>query len=143
MLTFQNLSSKQTSKILTLNEKVQFEEGKAKKFAAQLIPELEKQTKAKIFDDYNLSFNLKCFETEENLNYKTEIPSLLHLEEEFSLNWNEVYFTKDTLLEKTHIGYIMHHILFDAILPLEKILMIEDVWIEVTVEYQFFTLKVE
>lgn len=140
MLTFKTLTEEQSLHIINLIERVQIEENRAKKIALQLLDELEKKKNARIVDDYNVHFNLQCFDAEKELNYQTSILSLLYLEEEFSLNWNEHYFTKDTSLEKIHIGYTMHHILFDS-LPLENILKIEDVWIEVIVNFQFFTLK--
>ncbi|MFA7615081.1 MAG: hypothetical protein WCY16_00700 [Weeksellaceae bacterium] len=141
MLTFKTLKIDQSLHIINLIEKVQIEENRAKKFALQLLDELERKKSLGIVDEYNIRFHLQCFDAEKELNYQTSIPSLLYLEEEFSMNWNEHYFTKDTPLEKIYIGYSMHYILFND-LSIENILKIENVWIEVVVDFQFFTLKV-
>ena len=59
----------------------------------------------------------------------------------FFENWIEEGNSMTKVFPQLHICYAMHIILYDSGLDWEDILAIDDVWLEIKVDYQFWTKK--
>lgn len=149
-----NLSEKQFEIFKILKDKVEKEEQRAIELGKQLKIQLDEMVKSGIIDDYNFDTNLMCFTSSKKVNKKYNVEEGDPIAEcfwyflpkeglEFSDGWNESYFTKGTLLEDMYFGFAMHCICFDSNLAIDDILAIDDVWIDIKVDYQFFTEKIK
>lgn len=146
-----DLNKKQFEIFKILKDKVEKEEKRAIEFGKKLKIQLDEMVKNGVIDDYNFDTNLMCFTSSKKVNKKykveegdpiAEFPEYFLSEENgFSDGWNEHYFTKGTLLEDMYFGFAMHCICFDSHLAIDDILAINDVWIEIKVDYQFLTKK--
>ncbi|MGE4346165.1 MAG: hypothetical protein AB7D46_02000 [Flavobacteriaceae bacterium] len=134
---------------IILKDKVDKEEKRAIRFRNQLENQLNVLVKTGVIDDYNLQTNLMCFTSDKKINKKYKVeegnPISEHpeyfIEKNSKFNWNERYHTQGSLLENLHFGYAMHCICFHSDLKAEEILSIDDVWIEIKVDYQFWIKK--
>lgn len=148
------MTPKQLLTFRELIEKVNAEEKRASVFIEKLRVQLEELKENKSIDDYNLTVRLYCFSYDEKLNkkfsieegnpvYETSDYFLPDKENGLSAgdNWNSDYAVKDSPLEGIYFSYAMHCIIWHSGLELEDILRIDDVWIEVKKDYQFWTDK--
>lgn len=149
-----DLNKKQFEIFKILKDKVEKEEKRAIELEKLLRVQLDEMVKNGIIDDYNFDTNLMCFSSDQKVNKKYKVEEgdpiaecswyfLPKEESEFSDGWNESLFTKGTLLEDMYFGFAMHCICFDSHLTIEDILAIDDVWIDIKVDYQFFTKKIK
>ena len=146
-----HLSPKNTKKIQELSDKVHIEEIKARNFFINLEPQLQEMVASGSIDDYNIGLELHVFSHNKAVcqKYAVEVGdpiysdgTILNMDEEdFFQNWNENTGDKNNPLAGFYFGYVMHCILFHSHLSLEDILNIDDVWIEIKVDYQFWTDK--
>ncbi len=140
-----------TKKIQELSDKLHTEEVKARNFYINLEPQLKEMVASGSIDDYNIVEELHVFSYNKAVcqKYSVEVGDPIYSEwvvlnrddQDFFQNWNENTGDKNNPLARFHFGYVMHCILFHSHLSLEDILEIDDVWIEIKVDYQFWTDK--
>ena len=143
-----NLTSTQLIQFKELLEKVNNEEKRAIEFGRKLRKQLDELLEKKLIDDYNFDCELSCFssDSETNKKFNTEegnpiFESLYRIldEEDETINWKENYFTNGTPLDDLYFSYAMHCICWHSDLSFEDILAIDSIWIDIKVDYQFFT----
>lgn len=130
-------------------DKVEKEEKRAIRFKNQLENQLNVLVKSGVIDDYNLDTNLKCFTSDEKTNKKYNVESgdaifefpAYFIEKNSKFNWNIHFENKGSLLEHLYFGYAMYCICFHSDLKGEEKLAIDDVWLEIKVDLQFWTKK--
>ncbi len=136
------------NKIINLNNILKIEEERIRIFADQLHITLQKQVIDKQIDDYNFETQLQVFSNNEACNKKHNVEEGdpfyedkayimfrdFTLDEDYTEDWNE----GNHPLRHLHFCYTMHCIVFHSHLSWEDILDINDVWIELKVDYQFF-----
>lgn len=99
--------------------------------------------------DYNLEMKLCCFTSSEALNikYNTDegdpifkwngaINDLLISRKE-NPDWSEVDYLRGTLLDGFRFCYTFYCILCYSNLSIEEILLIQAIWIEISIDYQW------
>ena len=139
-------------RLKALNIKLKNEEARILIFANHLQGLLEKQKNERIIDDFNFCSSLSVFSNNTACNKRNNVEHgdpiwidktyslfLTRLGKEeilYSENWNE--FHSDHPLGKEFFCYSMHCICFHSKLNWQDIVDIEDVWIELKVDYQFF-----
>lgn len=132
-----------------LNDKVRKEEVKAYDLFKKLKPRLKRMVKNQEIGDYNIWEKMEVYSSDEAVCEKhgVEVGNPLYSapeftfgcdEEFFQMNWNE-WKDPDGPVAKFHFGYAMHCILFHSHLDMDDILKIDDIWIEIKVDYQFGT----
>lgn len=133
-----------------LLEKVNNEEKRATEFGRKLRKQLDELLEKQLIDDYNFDCELSCFssDTEVNKKHNTEEGNPIYEsfyrildEEDETINWKESYFTNGTPLDDLFFSYAMHSICWHSNLSFEDILTIESIWIDIKIDYQFFTNK--
>ncbi len=150
------MTPQQIEKIRELNNKIRQEELRLRKQYFELKKHSENILGQNLMDDFNMSdFRVSVFSYDDVFNqkhkvetgdpfYESDLLSSGYLENEdmFFQNWNETqYFGTDTLAQM-YFCWTMHDILFHSHLDWEDILAIDDVWIEIKVDYQFWTKKI-
>lgn len=148
------MTSQQIEKIKELNSKIHQEELRLRTQYFALLTQLNGLVSQNLMDDFNVGFNISVFSDDDVFNQKHNVETgdafhksvLLtssHLEDNdmFFENWNENQcFGTDTLAH-LYFCWTMHDIVFHSDLDLEDILAIDDVWLEMKVDYQFWTKK--
>lgn len=136
-------------RLMAINELILKEEIKAIKRYELLEQELKQMVANKTIWDYNINFKIGCFTSDEDLNknynteegdpifeWKTAIYELL-IEYKNNPSWNEVDYLRGTLLDGFQFCYTFYCILCYSKLSIEEILLIQSVWIDVSVDYQW------
>ena len=146
-----NFSIDNINKIRNLNAKLKKEEERIRPFAKQLNDTLKKQVAEKQIDDFNICQELSVFSNKElvctklrkveegNPFMEMKDFSLFYeyTEESFYVdNWNELH--KEHPLGNEFFCYTMHSLVFHGLLSWQDIIDIEEVWIELKVDYQNF-----
>ena len=139
------------NKLRSLNDKLKKEEERIRPFAKQLFDVLNKQKTEKQIDDFNVWQELiviinkgihcsKCKNVAEknpNMEKKDFLLFGEYTDERFYKdNWNEL--PKDHPLGNEFFCYTMHSLVFHSYVSWQDIIEIEEVWIELKVDYQFF-----
>lgn len=151
------MTTAQIRKFEISNEKCRAEEIRARNFTKQLRAKLQKEKAEGIIDDFEIREELCAFSYNKKFCKSKNIEpgdllvdpiSLcysLHLDDDdfFNANGNEVSFLDGHPLQHLHFGYLMHCLAYHSELSFEDISKIDDVWIDVVVNYQFFTDKSE
>ena len=143
------LSGDNFIRVKSLNEKLKKEEKRIRAFAESLQISLEKQKEEKVFDDYNFqtkfllfSYNKAC-----NKRHGVEVGDSFYEDTNYSMfckGDKEIFYTNDwdcgmgIIPKEEGMCYTMHCICEHSDLEWQDILDIEDVWIELKVDYQFF-----
>lgn len=125
-------------------------------FYQSLIPRANEMVAQGKIDDYVYYWNLAVFSSNDECNSRhkvaegdpiysdkswrpiirnKDIDSAAGLER----NWNKYRDSENHPLAKEDFCYTMHCILFDADISIDDILAIDDVWLEVKVNYQWLT----
>lgn len=143
------ITEEQKAGLIAMNEKIATEEVKAVERYEILQKELKQMVVNKTIWDYNINLKLCCFTFNEALNkkYNTEegdpifechvasYESLISRKEHPS--WNEVDYLRGTILDGFRFCYTFYCILYYSKLSIEEILLIQSVWIEIPVDYQW------
>ena len=150
LLEIQTNSKTNHAKLKYINELFCKEERRIKKVSDKLILNLRKQKLNKTIDDYNLETSYSVFTKNKKCNKKYSIEngnpfyidnSYLLFRENIELN-----FYKDDWIEELNLKfdfkfcYTMHCLMYHSSLPLEDILNIDEIWIELKINYQFFII---
>ncbi len=137
------------NRLMAINDLMLIEETKAVKRYKLLENELKQMVVNKTIWDYNINFKIGCFTCDEYLNkkYNTEegdpifewngaIYELL-IERRNNPTWNVVNYLRGTLLDGFQFCYTFYCILCYSKLSIEEILLIQSVWIDISVDYQW------
>ena len=133
-----------------LNIKLKNEEIRIRIFANHLKGLLENQKSERKIDDFNFLSSLSVFSNNTECNKRNNVELgdpiwvdksyILFLKEDEILyldNWNEFHSTHP--IGKEFFCYSMHCICFHSHLEWRDILEIDEVWMELKVDYQFFS----
>lgn len=147
-----NFTEIRLTRIRALNTKLKLEEQRVKLFAEELRKNLNTLKGNKTIDDFNFECCLSAFTSNMACNKRhgfKEDGDPIYKESYFSLfndnkddtfyndNWNEL--PPEHPLGNEYFCYSMHCILFHAHeLSWQDILVIDSVWIDLKVDYQFF-----
>lgn len=148
------MTPQQIDKIKELNDKIRQEELRLRTQYFALVKQLNKLVSQNLMDDFNVDFEVSVFSYDDAFNQKHKVEtgdpfytsallssSYFEDDDMFFENWNESRcFGTDTLAH-LYFCWTMHDIVFHSHLNLEDILAIEDVWIEIKVDYLFWTKK--
>lgn len=145
----QTLKKADTKKIKLLIEKIKEKESKATSYYFCLYECIIKHLDEKVIDEFNIITEISFFSdcTKTNKKYEVELGNPIYEGKEYCLVFeNKQYSLKydDYIIinyEKISITYAMHCLLDHSELELSDILKINDIWIEIKVDYQFSTLK--
>ena len=143
------LSGANFIRVKSLNEKLKKEEIRIRAFAESLRISLEKQKEGKVFDDYNFQTQLLLFSNNKACNKRHGVEEGDSFYEDkcytmFEDFIDEKFYTDDwdcgmgIIPKDEGMCYTMHCICEHSDLEWQDILDIEDVWIELKVDYQFF-----
>ena len=147
-------------RIKSLNYKLKREEERIRHFARELKLTLKKQVAEKQLDDFNFRTRFCVFSSDAACNIRHQVEegdpiwedksyTMYRDEQEESFyedNWNEHHWNELDLNEH-HIPhplghlffcYTMHCLVFHSDLSWQDIIDIDDVWLELKVDYQFF-----
>ena len=139
----------QKERLIAINELMLKEEQKAIKRYELLEKELEQMVANKTIWDYNFDFKIGCFTFDEALNkkYNIEEGDFVYechvasyegfLSKKENPSWSEVDYLRGTILEGFRFCYTLYCILCYSDLSIEEILLIQSVWIEIPVDYQW------
>lgn len=143
------VTQEQKNELIAINELVKKEEVKAVARYEILEKELKEMVERKSVWDYNLEMKLCCFTSSEALNikYNTDegdpifkwngaINDLLISRKE-NPDWSEVDYLRGTLLDGFRFCYTFYCILCYSNLSIEEILLIQAIWIEISIDYQW------
>lgn len=148
------LTPTQKQRFSTINEKIRAEEVKARAYLLQLCTSLDVQVKEGMLDDYEFATHFSVFSNDEDFCknkevevgdsfYRTSSYTLSPEDDEFfNMDWYVSGMAGIEQLKDFHFGYLMHCLIDHTDLQLEDILAIDDVWIEIIVQHQFFTDKI-
>lgn len=149
------LNSQQIEQIRVLNAKIRQEELRMRKQYFELKNHFENLVSQNLMGDFNMfDFRISVWSYDDEFNkkhkvetgdpfYESNLLSSNYFEddESFFMNWNEAqYFGTDTLA-LMDFCWTMHNIVYHSHLDWEDILAIEDVWLEIKVDLQFWTKK--
>ncbi len=133
-------------KLLAINDLLAKQEIKIVERYQLLEKEVEELILQEKIHDYNLELTLQCFTSDKELNekYKSEEGSPLFqtfmnfesLQDKKTL-WNEYYLFRNSILESFLFCYTCYCILSHSPMLLNEILKIENVWINITVDFQW------
>lgn len=140
------ITEEQKIKLIAINELMAKEEVNAVKKYEMLLDETENLVQQKKIWDYNLNLKLSCFTFDEAVHkkYNTEegdpifewnvtYENFIDREPE----WNAVDYLRGTILDGFQFCYTFYCILYYSDLSIEEILLIQAVWIDVSVDYQW------
>ena len=135
-------------KVRYLNEKLQKQELRVLPFIQKKLQKLGLMQEQQTIDDFNIDYVLMVFSDDDDCNkrnnveegdpiYKTYLPHLRHDSNDmfFTDDWNELYATHP--LRHLRFCYSMHCIYSHSELSWADIVQIDDVWINVKVDFQF------
>lgn len=143
------ISEEQKAKLIAINELVKNEEVKAIARYEILQKELKEMLERKSIWDYNLGIKLSCFTSDEALNkkYNTEEGDKffewdltiyqLYLTRKENPSWSAVDYFRGTILEGFQFCIMFYCILNYSGLSIKEILLIQAIWIEIPVDYQW------
>ncbi len=138
-------------RIKNLNSKLKKEETRIRLFANELNLKLKKQAQEKQIDDFNFEQSFCVFSNNADCNKRQyaeegnpiwEDKTFLIFGEDpeeesfYNDNWNELHPPHP--LAHLFFCYTMHCLIFHSQLSWQDIVDIDDVWIELKVDYQFF-----
>lgn len=149
------LTTQQIEQIRELNEKIRQEELRLQKQYFELKKQLENLVSQNLMDDFNMSdFRISVWSYDDEFNkkhnvetgnpfYTSDLLTSGYLEEDemFFMNWNEAQYLSTDTLAQMYFCWTMHDIAYHSHLNWEDILAIEDVWLEMKVDLQFWTKK--
>ncbi len=148
------LTPTQIERFSIINEKIRAEEVKARAYLLQLRAVLDLQVKEGMLDDYETEPHFSIFSFCEDYCqrkgvevggsfYETGIYTLSPDDDEFfNRDWYVSGMAGIEQLRNFHFGYLMHCLIDHTDLQLADILAIDDVWIEIIVQHQFWTHKI-
>jgi len=135
-------------KIRLLSDKLQKQELRIQPFGQEMLKRLGLMQEQQTIDDFNIDYELMVFSDDADCNkrnnveegdpiYKTYLPHLRHDRSDsfFTDDWNELYETHP--LRHLRFCYSMHCIYSHSELTWADIVQIDDVWIDVKVDFQF------
>ena len=136
-------------KIKRLNDKLKKEEKRIYEFSFKLEYTLNKMIAEKQIDDYNVFQRIELFSSNAECNKRNKVTEGIPIlnDETFNLfyfnnedmfhteNWNEL--EPKHPLGKLEFCYTMHCLCFHSRLSWLDLINVDDVWIELKVEYQF------
>lgn len=143
------ITEEQKAKLIAINKLVENEEIKAVARYEILQKELEGMVVRKSIWDYNLDMKFCCFTSDETLNkkYDTEEGNSIYecniiscegfVGRKENLSWSEVDYFRGTILEGFQFCYTFYCVLCYSDLALEDILLLDCIWIEIFVDYQW------
>ena len=144
----EQFSEEQVNQITHLNNLLKKEEERVLPFSKQLQTTLDEMIEQKQIDDYNFHSVLAVFSDNADCNKRNNVEEgdpiykdyLCIFREEtgdcfFTDDWNELY--AEHPLRHIPFCYSMHCIYSHSELTWEDILLIDDVWIDIKVDYQF------
>ena len=137
-------------RIKNLNSKLKKEEERIRLFANELNLTLKKQVQEKQIDDFNFQQSFCVFSNNAACNKRHNVEEGNPIWEDkafvlfgddteesfFEDNWNELHAPHP--LAHLFFCYTMHCLIFHSKLAWQDIVDIDDVWIELKVDYQFF-----
>lgn len=143
------ITEEQKAKLIVINELVKKEEIKAIARYEILQKELNEMLERKSIWDYNLDVKLSCFTSDKVLNnkYNTEEGDpifeweltiyQLYLSRKENPSWSAVDYLRGTILEGFQFCIMFYCILNYSGLSIKEILLIQAIWIEIPVDYQW------
>lgn len=143
------ITQEQKEKLIAMNNLIAIEEVKAFSRYEILQKQLEEMVIEKIIWDYNIDLKLSCFTSNLSLNIKYNTDGgnpvfewsgaiyEIFCDRKKHPEWNEVDYFRGTIMEKFRFCYTFYCILCYSDLSIEEILLIESIWIEVPVDYQW------
>ena len=143
------LTEEQKVALIAMNEKIAKEETKAIKRYEMLQKELDQMVANQTIWGYNIDFKIGCFTFNEALNkkynteegdpvYECRVASYrAYTDRKEHPEWNEIHYLRGTILEGFRFCYTFYCILSYSNLSIEEILLIQAVWIEIPVDYQW------
>lgn len=149
------LNPQQIEQIRQLNEKIRKEELRLQKQYFELKKHFENLVSQNLMDDFNMfDFRITVWSSDDEFNkkhnvetgnpfYTSDLLTSSYLEEDelFLMNWNEAQYFGTGTLAQMYFCWTMHDIVYHSDLDWEDILAIEDVWLEMKVDLQFWTKK--
>ena len=136
-------------KIRLLSEKLQKQELRVQPFVHETLKKLGIMQEQQTIDDFNITYELMAFSNDAVCNERNNIEEgdpiyktyLSHFRCDssdmfFTDNWNELSH-RDHPLSHIHFCYSMHCLALDSHLSWADIVQIDDVWIDVKVDFQF------
>lgn len=142
MLKRNFLSEEAIFRIRALNTKLREKELQLIAFRKTLLPVLEQAKAENRIDDFNFDYGelILFYRTEEEEEVIWEDKTWLLSCEEKALaeNWNEFFGRENHPLKDEWFCCTMHSIVFHSGLSWKKILKVNDVWLQLKVDYQFF-----
>jgi hypothetical protein len=146
-------SEEDIGRIKRLNFKLKKEEERVRFFSNKLISSLKSQEHAEHIDDFNFSAHIAFFSSNPACNKRHNVEEGDPIAEErhvnlfneriddsfYDDNWNElVGLSPEHPLAKIPFCYSMHCLAFHCDTTWQDIVDIDDVWITLKVDYQFF-----
>lgn len=141
------LIKKDIYSIQRLNIKLELEEKRIFPFYQKLVDENDKLVRDNVIDDFNIELIIKCFsdnylrflypEMEGNPICETENHFISHLEHNEFDDWQDASVPE--LLRDFKHCYSFHHLYDHTDLTWFDLSLIQDVWLEIKVDYQFFS----
>ena len=145
------INTEVSNQLQKLNSKLRLEEKRIFPFYRNLKLENEKLVREKIIDDFNLEVIISSFsdnhykdldsQLKGNSIIQTNCNFMLHQDENEYLeeDWKE-FALNEPLLNFKHC-YSFHHLYDHTDLTWYDLSFIEDIWLEIKVDYQFFLQK--
>ena len=143
-------SPENIERIKSLSDKLKKEEVRIRHFASELKLTLKKQLQEKQIDDFNFETRFLVFSSDTGCNIRHDVEegdpiwedkSFIMFDDDqeecfYEDNWNELHETHP--LGHLFFCYTMHCLVFHSKLSWQDIVDIDDVWLELKVDYQFF-----
>jgi len=148
-MMMRTITEEQKARLIVINELIATEEAKAIKRYEILQKELKQMVADQTIWDYNIDLKLCCFTFNETLNkkYNTEEGDFVYecraasyrgyISRKEHPEWSEVHYLRGTILDGFRFCYTFYCILCYSKLSIEEILLIQSVWIEIPVDYQW------
>ena len=144
----EQFSEEQVTQIKHLNDLLKKEEERVLLFSKKILASLDEMIEQKQIDDYNFDCVLQVFSENDNCNKRNNMEEGNPIYEDyltifkkktddcfFTDDWNELY--AEHPLRHIPFCYSMHCIYSHSHLTWEDILQIDNVWIDIKVDYQF------
>jgi hypothetical protein len=144
----EQFTEEQITKIKHLNDLLRKEEQRVRSFSLKTLDTLRELESIGMIDDYNFDTLLEAYSENEECNKRNNVEegdpiykdylSIFQKDTDdmfFTDDWNELY--AEHPLRHIPFCYSMHCIYSHSHLTWEDILLIDDVWIDIKVDYQF------
>lgn len=143
------LTEEEVFALKVLVEKLNKEDERAYHFYKKLKKQLNEQVAQKIIDGFNLYAQLWCTSKDAEVNKKYGLEegdpisgnygySFFEDERDHFDNWNETFrWNPESELFGMHFSYAAHCVFFHSSLSYEDIHTIDNLYIDITVDYQF------